>query len=247
MPAWACGRVGFMTDFTERARSFVDTHYPQAIAAFLGGSAASGDATESSDLDILVVLPDQWAAVGFVETTEFDGQVVEAFVYGRAALELWTAKGRSDARPVLDRLVAESVSLVTGDIATSLVAQSRRVLADGPAPIDPDELNRRRYGLSAVVDDVIDAEDPAIRYVVTATAWKEAAKLALRSNSWWLGTGKWLVRELRAQGDPFGLATLAAEGLSDRAEIVKACHSVLESVGGYLQAGTVRGTKPEGL
>ena len=68
-----------MTDFAARARRFVVAHYPQALAAFLGGSAASGDATDSSDLDILVVLPDEWASASFVETVTHEGQLVEAF------------------------------------------------------------------------------------------------------------------------------------------------------------------------
>lgn len=36
--------------------SSVSPCYPQAVTAFLGGSAASGDATDSSDLDILMQL-----------------------------------------------------------------------------------------------------------------------------------------------------------------------------------------------
>ncbi|WP_150460258.1 nucleotidyltransferase domain-containing protein [Nesterenkonia ebinurensis] len=64
------------------ARSFVGVNFPQGRAAFLGGSAASGGATASSDLDILIVLPDEWSSTSFVETTTYEGQLVEAFVYG---------------------------------------------------------------------------------------------------------------------------------------------------------------------
>lgn len=247
LKTYTCVSVVHMTDFVGRARAFVKARYPQAIAAFLGGSAASGEATESSDLDILIVLPDRWTSVGFVETTEFDGQIVEAFVYGREALQSWMAKGRSDALPVLDRLVAGGVSLVTGEISTSIAAISREALRGGPAPIAQEELNRRRYSLSAVMDDVTDAMDPGIRCVAMVTAWKEAAELALLSNAHWLGTGKWLVRELRANGDPFGLAALAVAGWSDEKALVDACDAVLESTGGYLQIGFTRGTKPKDL
>jgi len=64
----------------------VQATYPQACAAFSGGSAASGDATESSDLDLLVVLPDEWSAISFVESLRYEGQLVEAFVYRRDGL-----------------------------------------------------------------------------------------------------------------------------------------------------------------
>src|SRR5690606_8570985 len=184
-----------MTDFVARARSFVAASYPQAGAAFLGGSAATEDATESADLDILVILPDEWASTAFVETTMYEGQLVEVFVYGRDALRSWSEKGRAEARPVLDRLIAYGVPLVDGKTAERLVSASRRALDAGPAPIDPSRLRLLRYSLSALVDDVADAEDPGILTVTMHRAWKEAAELALLSSRCWIGTGKWLLRE----------------------------------------------------
>ena len=236
-----------MTDLTVRARSFVVANYPQAVAAFLGGSAASGLATESSDLDILVVLPGRWSSTSFVETSTYEGQLVEAFVYGRDALSLWLKKGRDEGRPVLDRLIAHGVSLSEGKVAESLVVAARRALDAGPAPIDPEQLNRRRYALSALVDDVSDAVDQGIRDVVMWTTWKEAAELALLSTGCWVGTGKWLLRELRAHGDPFGLATWIDSHSHDAGALVKSCRALLDSVGGYLQSGYLRGEKPHDL
>ncbi|WP_256837976.1 nucleotidyltransferase domain-containing protein [Ornithinimicrobium faecis] len=233
-----------MTDFVGRAHSFVAANYPQADAVFLGGSAASGEATESSDLDILVLLPDEWSSTSFVETTTYEGQLVEAFVYGRDALRSWLEKGRDESRPVLDRLIAHGVSLVEGEIAEDLVASSRRVLDAGPAPIDAEQLNRRRYSLSALVDDIADTEDPGLRDVVLWAAWKEAAELALLSSGCWFGTGKWLLRELRAHSDSFGLAAWVDRGESDDDALLESCRSLLDSVGGHLQAGYVRGEKP---
>jgi predicted nucleotidyltransferase len=39
----------------EVAHRFVTERFPDAIAAFLGGSVIAGDATATSDLDIMVV------------------------------------------------------------------------------------------------------------------------------------------------------------------------------------------------
>lgn len=236
-----------MTDFVARAQRFVVAHYPQALAAFLGGSAASGDATESSDLDILVVLPDTWASASFVETVTYEGQLVEVFVYGRHALLPWLEKGREEGRPVLDRLTAYGVSLVQGEVADRMSAASRRMLDAGPTPIDAEQLNRRRYALSSLVDDVADAVDLGPRNVVSWTAWKEAAELALLSTGCWIGTGKWLLRELHAHGNPFDLAAWADQGGSDTGALLKSCRALLDEVGGYLQSGYVRGEKPSDL
>jgi hypothetical protein len=43
-----------VSDFTGRARAFVAERFPSAEAAFLGGSTATGHATETSDLDVFV-------------------------------------------------------------------------------------------------------------------------------------------------------------------------------------------------
>lgn len=109
---WSCATIPDVTDFVGRAHSFVAANYPQAVAAFLGCGAASEEATESSDLDILIVLPDEWASFSFVETTTFECQLVEAFVYGRVGLRSWLEKGRRKGRPVLDRLIAHGVTLI---------------------------------------------------------------------------------------------------------------------------------------
>ncbi|MFC3590614.1 nucleotidyltransferase domain-containing protein [Microbacterium barkeri] len=78
---------------------------PAGVCGVLGGSAASGRATETSDLDILVVLPGEWSTTtAFVQTTTHNGRLVEAFVYGPDALQVWldieragTASRRSSA------------------------------------------------------------------------------------------------------------------------------------------------------
>jgi len=236
-----------VTDFVARARRFVAAYYPQALAAFLGGSAASGEATDSSDLDILILLPEEWASASFVETVTFEAQLVEVFVYGRDALLPWLTKGRNEGRPVLDSLIAFGVSLVPGDVADCMAADSRAVLDAGLAPIDAEQLDRRRYVLSALVDDAAEATDLGVRTVVSWAAWKEAAELAQLWTGRWAGTGKWLLRELRANGDPFGLAAWADQGGRDTDALLTSCSALLDEVGGSLQSGYVRGEKPRDI
>src|SRR5699024_6173573 len=126
-----------------------------------------------------------------------------------------------------------------GDFGDQLASVSRATLAGGPAPIDAAQRRARRYTLSALVDDLEDAEDQGILSVVMAAAWREAAELALLSIPAWIGTGKWLLRELRTTRDPFGLAGWASSGANDHGALAAMCRAVLDSVGGYLQDGFV--------
>lgn len=235
-----------MTDFRARAARFVSEHFPLADAAFLGGSVTTAEATDSSDLDVLVVLPRRWSKAAFVETTRFEGQLVEVFAYGPDALPMWLERGRDQRRPVLDKLIGEGVPLTGGVVADSLGDDSRRVLREGPPEPDPAELRSRAYSLSAVLDDLVDATDVGERFVLTATAWREAAELALVVRRRWLGTGKWLLRELAADHDEFGLVSWAGSDHS-AASLVDGVRAVLDAAGGYTQEPFVRGERPPDL
>ena len=68
---------------------------------------------------------------------------MEAFVYGRSGLTFWLEKGREEARPVLDRLIAQGVSLIEGSFAARVTAASREALDAGPAPFESEQLNVR--------------------------------------------------------------------------------------------------------
>lgn len=231
-----------MTDASTAARDFVQQHYPNAQAAYLGGSAATGRATPTSDLDILVVLPEGPDDISFVETTTHAGWLVEAFVYTPAAAHRWLERGRAQRRPVLDSLIGNGIALTDTPETAQWAERSRRILATGPPEAEASEIDGRRYLLSALVDD-LEGEPPSVeRYVVQADAFRVAAELALLVDQQWLGTGKWLVRNLQDQDD-HGLLRWA-DSPHDVSTLVAICRRVLDAAGGYLQDGFVRGQRP---
>jgi predicted nucleotidyltransferase len=229
-------------DAHEAARDFVTRRFPDARLAFLGGSTATGTATPTSDLDVFVLLPEAQDDVGYVETTTHGGWLVEAFVYGEAAAERWLERGREQRRPVLDSLIASGSALIESDLADAWAARSHDVLAAGPTTPDSSEIELRRYVVSGLVDDLDGATDRAEELVIMATAFREAGELVLLLERAWLGSGKWLVRNLRGVDDR-GLVSWA-EGARDGAELAAICRRVLDAAGGYLQDGYVRGERP---
>ncbi len=224
------------------ARDFVDQHWPGAQVAFLGGSTAIGVATPTSDLDILVLLDEEQADVGYVETTTHQGWLVECFVYGPAAAGRWLQKGRHERRPVLDVIIATGLALTDNDETRGWAERSREVLAAGPGEPDPAEIDVKRYGLSGLVDDLDGGTDRAEELIISATAFREAGELVLLVERAWLGNGKWLVRNLRAVDDR-GLLAWAA-GDRDGADLAAICRRVLDAAGGYLQEGYLRVERP---
>jgi hypothetical protein len=105
------------------------------------------------------------------------------------------------------------------------------------------ELEAARYGLTDLLDDLTHAQDPGERTVLAYTAWTTAAEYALTFGGHWLGSGKWLLRELRDMD-----AELAARWLDahDDVEATAAfAREVLDRAGGPLFAGyRVPGERP---
>lgn len=238
-----------VNDFVLQARSFVDRSFPSTVAAFLGGSTPAGAAGPTSDLDIVVILDKQWDNVAFIETSTYEGRLVEAFVYGPAGLDWWLRHDRTSRRPVIDQLIGRGVVLVDTPRARELQDMSRRILASGPTPLTGDEHNTALYALSALLDDLRDAlgHGAATEYVLAAATWRAAAELTLLAQRQWIGTGKWLVRELRGIADPHGLLAWAADPARSAADLIPIIDAVLHDHGGYLQTGMLRGSRPAGL
>jgi predicted nucleotidyltransferase len=241
-PAGGVREDRHVTDASTTARDFVHQRYPSARAAYLGGSAATGGATSTSDLDVFVLLGEADGDISYVETTTHHGWLVEAFVYTPAAAQRLLEQGRAQRRPVLDSLIARGIALTDTAEAAEWAQHSRRVLAAGPPEADASDLDGRRYMLSALLDDLAGEPGPAERYVVEADAFRVAAELVLLLERQWLGTGKWLVRNLRDRDDHGLLAW--ADGARDPSALVAVCRRVLDAAGGYLQDGYVRGDRP---
>src|SRR3954454_2234461 len=105
-------------DAVGTARAFVREAFPQARAAVLGGSAARGQATATSDLDIVVILDGPPAP--YRETLRHGRWLVELFAYTPAPLgELHERDARSRRAPLAD-ICATGVVLLGGAEAEAL-------------------------------------------------------------------------------------------------------------------------------
>ena len=232
----------------EAATAFVRAHFPEASAAFVGGSVLTEHRTPTSDLDVTVVL-DQGVVVAssgltapYRDTLEHDGWVVEAFVHDRASLEHYMAKDLARRVPTMMRLVADSVVLVDRDgIAAELRVRARELLDAGPAPYDEAELAMARYLLTDLLDDMAGSEQEDELVYLANEVVVETARLALVAGGHWSSKGKALARTLR-EVEP-DLAERLVNGhrhvvvYGDTAVLHRAAVDVLMRVGGPLLVG----------
>jgi len=230
-------------DPVSSARRIVQQHFPQARAAWLGGSVATGQYTTTSDLDITVLLDGPPAP--FRTSQTFDQWPVEFFVQTEESLMRFCAEDRARRRPTTMRLVGSSIVLVDND-GSGLRLQSllHQMDNEGPPPSSPDELDGMRYGVSELLSDLTTAPTADECLTVAAALLREAADLLLGANRRWSGSGKWLLREIEAFDDDqdTGHAAALIQGLRAAANgnttgMREAVLDILTSCGGLLFDG----------
>lgn len=228
-------------DPVETVRALVADRYPEAIQAWLGGSAAAGRLTETSDLDVTVLLPE---ATVCREALTYLGWPVEMFVHTEQSVRRFVEIDAAKQQPSMARLVANSIAILPGEGGAELRAYCSAVVQDGPAPLSESQLQLARYVLTDLLDDLEGGGREPAMDAVLVEVWRRAGELLLASERRWSGSGKWLVREIEAldaaQGsrhaDAFHQALHDAVNVSPD-NLVKLVDDVLGRVGGRLRDG----------
>ncbi|WP_330297906.1 nucleotidyltransferase domain-containing protein [Streptomyces sp. NBC_00503] len=227
-------------DPIELARGIARDRFPEALAVILAGSTAAGRATASSDLDIAVLVAD--GGETYRETLRIEGRVVELFVHTRTGLEELFAADLASRRAVLQAMYATGLVLVDRDgEAGRARALAEADLGRGPAALDPQTLETKRYGLTDALDDLGDVQDPVERLAVAGVVLGGAADLLFDHHRAWGGGGKWLPRRLREADGERGAALLDGHlwlcVSGDPAALIDAAQEVLDLAGGPLREG----------
>ncbi|GGR88913.1 hypothetical protein GCM10010252_29730 [Streptomyces aureoverticillatus] len=231
------------------ASRLVQARFPHALGALLGGSAAHGRATPTSDLDVAVLLPD--SDTSRREVVRHDGRLAELFLNTLADIPEFFAWDRNRRRGTVLFLYDQGVPLADpyGHVArTRRLAQD--VLASGPPPLPAAEREHGRYVLTCFMDDLADTP-PADRYEQLALADQvlgKATHLLTAHHHAWTGIGKWLPRRLLDADPVRGKALLdghrAVAEQADPGPLAAAVEEVLALLGGPLREGYSHGWSP---
>lgn len=215
------------------AAELVQALFPHARWAVLAGSVTTSQRTAGSDLDIVVVLPDDDPQAPHRDSRRWRSWPVELFVHDAESLASYLANDLPNRRPVMHRMLATGVPLLGSPDPWQ--AECVAKLAAGPEPLTGPERDWCRYALTDLLDDLTHATDPAERTVISAAAWTAVAERALALADHWTGTGKWLLRELRDHDRDLADRWVAAHG--DVSATTTLVQQVLDCHGGPLFEG----------
>jgi len=229
----------------QQARELVRTHFPQADAAFLGGSVAAGTATPTSDLDIAVLCP-----VGhetFRNTTREDGRLVEWFVHTPETVDRFLEE--HDRRATMANIYGCGIVLVsTNGAADEVAARARAILAAGPPRRDAQELEALRYSLTDAYDDLTDARNEYEQLATASCVAEISANLLCELRGAWTARGKWLPRRVREADPELGPrltdAWLTVARSGEAAPLLGVVSALLDEAGGPIREGFRRTAPP---
>jgi hypothetical protein len=213
--------------------------FPGADTALLGGSTAGDAAGPGSDLDVVVLYPHLPDGAWRV-TERHEGQLVEAFVHDLETLRYFfdVFDGPSGV-PILAELVATGLEVpgLPSRLAIPAKAMARGVLAAGPPKLDQADLDRRRFTLSSLAEDLLDQRPRHERIAIVAALYSGLADFALRAAGHFGGNGKGLARSLTSFDPNLASRFDAAFGAGDVDRMQALVDEVLAPYGGRLVDG----------
>lgn len=224
----------------DAAQGLIGQQFPEAIAAFLGGSVLTHYRTATSDLDIVVVLAQVPAP--YRKTIRYGSWLVELFVNTQMSLRHYWALDATARKASLLRMCADGRILIDSDnAATTIQVEARARLAAGPSPLTSEELRQRRYKLTDLLDDLDGCDSNAEMAYIASCLLIASSELMLLSTGQWIDTGKWLARRLAEVDNQLAVRMVAAHqaavGAYDKQPLRQVVTDVLDRAGGPLMEG----------
>jgi len=232
----------------EAARRIFRERYEGARVLFLAGSLMRGEATPTSDLDIVVVyerLPNAYR-----EAFVYEGWPVEAFVNDAETVEHFFESDRRRGLPAMMSMLMEGVEIPeASEFSSELKRRASEIFEAGPPPLGEDEMHLRRYRLTDWVDDIRHPRSPEELVATGAYLYSDAADFFFRSRNLWSSHSKTIPRRMREAdalfAERFRHAFDALFAEKNNAPAIVLVEELLAPFGGILFDGFRKDAPPE--
>lgn len=223
----------------EAAQKFIQKYFPSCNGALLAGSVIRGEATDTSDLDIVII--DESVPSSYRESfIEFDWPI-EVFVHNASSYKEFFESDRERARPTMPRMVSEGIILRDDGVMEAIKKEAAVLLNEGPEIWSEETVLIKRYFLTDTLDDFIGCSNRAEEIFIANTLAELVSEFVLRTNQRWIGTSKWIVRSLRAYDEDFTIQFVEAFDTyyktGDKKRVIHLVEVVMEPFGGRLLEG----------
>lgn len=223
----------------EAAHQFINKHFPNCQGALLAGSVVRGEATETSDLDIVIF--DKNLSSSYRESLIDYGWAIEVFVHNLTSYKQFFEMDYQRARPSMPRMVSEGIILKDDGIIDSIKIEAMDILNKGPEEWSEETINTKRYFITDALGDFIGCSNRAEELFIANTLAELLSEFVLRTNRQWIGSSKWVIRSLRHYDVEFANHFVEAFDTfyksGNKNQVIQLVDYVLQPFGGQLFIG----------
>lgn len=171
--------------------------YPDADSLLLAGSVIRGEATSTSDLDIIVLYPELPNA--YRDSYYYDNWPVEAFVHDLQTLTYFIDEiDAPTGVPSLATMVDDGKSVPSAtELSKSAKVLAQASLRKGPEPWSIQTVNSARYMITDLIEDLKDSRNATESQAIASVLYSTIVDFYFRIHGFWSAKGKTIPRRLR--------------------------------------------------
>ncbi len=217
--------------------------YEDAQCALIAGSFVRGDATATSDVDLVVLyerLPNAYR-----ESFVFEGTPIEAFINDLETLSFFMYdRDRPNGFCTMANMVTEALHWpVPNPLGKKAKKIAGEVLILGPPAWRQDQIDASRYAITDLLDDLHSPRNLHEQIATGALLYRKVAQHFLRTRGEWSASNKWIPRRLHAVAPQFAsrfqdaMLTLCQHGRDE--PLINLATEVINPEGGPLFDGYI--------
>lgn len=223
----------------EAANHFVNQFFPNCQGALLAGSVVRNEATETSDLDIVIF--EKSLSSSYRESLKEYDWDIEVFVHNLTSYKHFFESDYERARPSLPRMVSEGIILKDEGVIEVIKKEANDLLDKGPKKWSEETIRIKRYFITDTLKDFIGSSKRVEELFIANTLAELVSEFVLRTNRKWIGSSKWIIRSLKQYNEDFAECFVEAFDVfyktGEKKRIIEIVDEVLQPFGGRLFEG----------
>ncbi len=229
-----------IVNYSDIAKKYIAEKHPDAQCAFIAGSVVKNLAKENSDIDLVIIYDDNFQDVRR-EACIYEDTPIESFVQNRQSLAYFANCDKERGTPVIIDMVYSGLAIGNNmELAQTLKKEMNDFLKQGPEKLDKETIDRHRYVISDLYDDIKDDRPTAEMLACISALYTTLGDFYLRASDEWSGSAKGLVRRLKEVNPAYAehyTQSFQKAFQGDRTALHALILETLEPYGGYFWAG----------
>lgn len=222
-------------------QKLIQERYANAKTVFWAGSVSQNIGTSASDLDLVIVFDEIPNA--YREAFIYDGWPIDAFIHDTGTLRYFFEESRAGngISGTISMILNGQEITASSDFSEKIKSIAEEVLHAGPAIWDKKQIDKERFLITDVLDDI---KYPIGRdEQMTSAAWllEALGQFYFRSQNKWCASGKSIIRYLKNNNLDLAMAfTTAFESVfqtGDATALESLVKKMLAPYGGLLWNG----------